>query len=378
LRASAGQNGNSVYSYGGTNQYLYLSTWDSGANEVQLGNENIKWETSTKYNVGIESEFIKSLSFQADLFYNKNTGIIIRDIAIIPNGMMGLAASALPPANLGEVTNKGFELIIGYNKKISSDLSLNVNGNMSFNQNKPGYMAELPYDDTYAYPYRSEGYPINEFWGYQTAGLFNSQQEIAAWPNQTALGGVPIPGDIKYKDLNNDGVVDTKDQAPLGIGQAPEISFGFRTQVTYKWFDLHLFINGSARRNVYLNGFGRWSNRDNFTEFMKEAWTPEDAASGQKIAYPRLGNTSSNFISSDYWIADGSYLRLRNIEIGFTLPQKFSKIINAGSIRFYANGLNLLVWDKLPTDDFDPESANTANTGYPILKGYNFGVKVKF
>ncbi len=378
LRASAGQNGNSVYNYGGANQYLYLSTWDSGANEVQLGNENIKWETSTKYNVGLEAQFFKSFTFQADAFYNKNTGIIIRDIAIIPNGMMGLAASALPPANLGEVTNKGFEFVVGYNKKVNNDLSLNLNGNMSFSQNRRDYMAELPYDATYTYPYRSEGYPINQRWGYRTAGLFNSQQEVSAWPNQTALGGVPIAGDIKYMDLNKDGVVDSKDQAPIGIGQAPEISFGFKTQVTYKWFDLNLFFDGSARRKVYLNGFGRWSNHDNFTEYMKEAWTPEKAASGQKIVYPRLGNTSSNYILSDYWLSDGSYLRLRNIELGFTLSHKVSKLINAGSIRFYANGLNLLVWDKLPTDDFDPESADSNNTNYPILKAFNLGVNVKF
>ncbi len=378
LRASAGQNGNSIYNYGGANQYLYLSTWNSGANEVQLGNENIRWETSTKYNVGIESEFFKSLTFAADLFYNKNTGIIIRDIAIIPNGMMGLPSGALPPANLGEVTNKGFEVVFGYNKKFSNDFSLNLNGNMSFSRNERGYMAEMPYDSSYAYPYQSEGYPINYNWGYRSAGIFNSQVEISNWPNQSALGGVPIPGDIKYLDINKDGVVDTKDRAPLGIGQAPEISFGFKTQVNYKWFDLNLFFNGSARRNVNLSGFGRWSNRDNFTEYMKEAWTPEKAASGLNVIYPRLGKSSTNFISSDYWLTDGSYLRLRNIELGFTLPQKFSKIINAGAIRFYANGLNLLVWDKLPTDDFDPESASTGNTGYPVLKAYNFGISVKF
>jgi TonB-linked SusC/RagA family outer membrane protein len=378
LRASAGQVGNNVYGYGAGNQYLFLDTWNTDAQQTQLGNPQIRWETSTKYNFGIESKFFNALTIQADLFYNKNTDIIIPNIAIIPQGFMGLGITTLPPLNLGENTNKGFELVAGYNKKINSDLSVNFNGNLSFAQNKQGYMAELAYGDTYAYPYRKEGYPINENWGYRSAGIFNNQQEINAWPNQSALGGVPIPGDIKYVDLNKDGIVDPKDQAPIGIGQAPELTYGFRAQVAYKLFDFTAFFDGAARRNVYLNGFGRWANGDNFTEYMKNAWTPALAASGQTAVYPRLGKESSNFIKSDFWMADGAYFRFRNIEIGFTLPKNISQLIGSSSIRFYANGLNLMVWDKLPNKDFDPESANSSTTNYPLLKSWNFGVSVKF
>jgi hypothetical protein len=175
-----------------------------------------------------------------------------------------------------------------------------------------------------------------------------------------------------------DGIVDPKDQAPIGIGQAPELTYGFRAQVSYKLFDFTAFFDGAARRNVYLNGFGRWANGDNFTEYMKNAWTPALAASGQTAVYPRLGKESSNFIKSDFWMADGAYFRFRNIEIGFTLPKNISQLIGSSSIRFYANGLNLMVWDKLPNKDFDPESANTSTTNYPLLKSWNFGVSVKF
>jgi len=378
LRASAGQVGNNVYGYGAGNQYLFLDTWNTDAQQTQLGNPNIKWETSTKYNVGIESKLFKVLTVEADFFYNKNTDIIIRDIAIIPDGFMGLGTTSLPPLNLGEVTNKGFELVLGYNRQINPDLSINLNGNLSFNQNVRGYMAELAYDDSYAYPLRNQGYAINYNWGYKTAGLFNSQQEIDGWTDQSALGGVPIPGDIKYVDLTGDGKVDTKDQAPLGIGQAPEVTGGFNVQVAYKWFDLSTFFTGAARRNVYLDGFGWSSSNDNFTEYMKNAWTTEKAASGQQIDNPRLGRESSNYVKSDYWLKDGAFLRLRNVELGFTLPERISKHIGSGSIRIYANGLNLFVWDKLPNDDFDPESANSSTTNYPILKAYNIGVSVKF
>jgi hypothetical protein len=279
---------------------------------------------------------------------------------------------------LGEVTNKGFEIVLGYNKQINSDLSVNLNGNISVNKNKRGYMAELPFDETYAYPLRNEGYPINYNWGYKTAGLFSSQAEIDGWANQSALGGVPIPGDIKYMDLTGDGIVNTKDQAPLGIGQAPELTGGLNMQVTYKWFDVSAFFTGAAQRNVYLDGFGWSSANDNFTESMKSSWSAEKVASGEEILYPRLGRESANYQRSDYWLKDGSFLRLRNVELGFTLPEKISKQIGSNSIRFYANGLNLLVWDKLPNDDFDPESANSSTTNYPILKAFNLGVNVNF
>ncbi len=378
LRASVGQTGNSVFNYGADNQYLYLNTWNNNATENQLGNENISWETSTKYNVGVETEFLNALTFGADFFYHKNTDVILRDIDLIPNGMMGLGGASLPPLNIGETKNQGFELIVGYDKKFSKDFSLNVNGNVSFSKNEQTYMAELPYDNTYAYAYRKKGYPINYNWGYKTDGLFNSQAEIDDWYDQSNLGGVPIPGDIKYMDLTGDGKVDEKDKAPLSRGQAPELVFGLRVQAAYKWFDVNVFFNGAARRSVYLHGFGRWSNNDNFTDYMKEAWTPERAASGQEIVYPRLGKNSTNYIASDYWIEDGSYLRLRNVELGFTLPASLSSRINASTVRFYVNGLNLAVWDKLPNDDYDPETANSQNIDYPIVKAFNFGVNVKF
>ena len=379
LRASVGQVGNNVYGYGAGNQYLFLDTWNSDAQQTQLGNPKIKWETSTKYNIGVESKLFNVLTVEADFFYNINTDIIVRDIAIIPNGFMGLGTTTtLPPLNVGEVTNKGFELLVAYNKQIAADFSVSLSGNVSFAQNKRGYMAELPYDKSYAYPFRNEGYAINYNWGYKTAGLFGSQVEIDDWPDQSALGGVPIPGDIKYMDLTGDGKIDIKDQAPLGIGQAPELTGGFKVLATYKWFDISAFFTGAARRNVHLEGFGWSSAIDNFTENMKSSWTPEKAASGEEILFPRLGRESTNYQRSDYWLKDGSFLRLRNVELGFTVPERVSQKIGSESVRLYVNGLNLFVWDKLPTDDFDPEPANSSTTNYPVLKSWNFGVSVKF
>nr|WP_294898189.1 SusC/RagA family TonB-linked outer membrane protein [uncultured Pedobacter sp.] len=381
LRVSAGQTGNDAFAYGSSNQYLFLTTWNTNATEDQLGNPNIRWETSTKYNLGLDAKFFNALYFNADIFYNKNTDIIVRDVSIIPTGLLGIGGSAtLPPANVGETQNKGFELVAGYNTKINKDLTFDISGNVSFAKNKYNYMAELPYTeaDNYAFAYRKQGYSLQQFWGYQSAGLFNTQAEIDAWPNQSALGGVPIPGDIKYIDANGDKVIDQKDISPLQILNTPDMTFGFRLQSTYKWFDVNIFFNGATGRNVNLTGFGRWSNRDNFTEYMKGAWTAEKFANGEEITSPRLGNNTTNYVASDYWIVDGSYLRLRNVELGYTLPSKISSRIGASSVRIYANGLNLLVWDKLPNSDFDVEPSNGGNIDYPIIKAYNFGLSVKF
>jgi TonB-linked SusC/RagA family outer membrane protein len=375
LRASAGQTGNGVFEYGDDYQYLYITTWNSDATENQLGNPNITWETSTKYNVGLDVELFNSLYLSADYFYHHNTDVIVTDIAILPDGMMGLQEDAnLPPANLGESVNSGFELAIGYNKQINKDFAVAINGNVSVANNEVIDMAELAYDDTYAYAYRSKGYAYGYHWGYKTDGLFDSQAEIDGWADQSALGGLPIPGDIKYVDLTNDGIIDEKDKAPLAPKYA-NIHYGLNAQITYKGFDLSVFVNGMQNGNSYMSGFGNWSNRDNFTEYMKNAWTADNPTSD---AYPRLGNNTTNYIKSDYWIKDASYIRLRNVELGFTLPQSISNKINAGAIRFYVNGLNLMTWDNLPNDDFDPELVSFSTTGYPIAKAYNFGVSVKF
>jgi TonB-linked SusC/RagA family outer membrane protein len=378
LKASVGQTGLSGFPYGSANQYLFLSSWDWNATENQIGNPNIRWETSTKYNVGIEAELFNSFYLGADLFYHNNTDVIVKDISIIPDGMMGLSGASLPPGNVGETKNKGFEVYAGYNKAINKDLSISINGNVSAYKNEIIYMVEMAYDDTYAFPYRQQGYPIGGYWGYESDGLFNTQAEVEGWADQSTLGGTPIPGDIKYVDKTGDNVVDEKDRAFLGNNSQPRCVFGLNAKVTWKWFDLSAFLNGATGRNINLSGFGYWSNRDNFTENMKNAWTPDKYAAGEDILHPRLGNNTPNYRVSNYWLNDGSYIRLRNVELGITLPESVCKAIKAESIRFYANGLNLAVWDKLPNKDFDPEATGSGNLGYPMFKAINFGVSVKF
>ncbi len=379
IRASIGQNGNSVYNYGGQNQYLYLTTWTTNATEDQIGNENISWEVCTKSNIGIEAEFCNSVSIGLDLFYNKNKNLIVTDIATIPNGFMGISDAVLPPANLGTSNNKGFELTMHYCEQFKSGLELMLNAHVSRAKNQIDYLAEMPYntrgDERFAYAYRKQGYALGQTWGYQSDGLFNDQSDIDKWSDQTALGDQACPGDIRYKDLTGDKLVDEKDKAPLGPLNRPTYFYGFNAQINYKNFDFTVQLNGMADRHVRLHGIGRHSNNDNFTEYMKNAWSADNPNSN---LYPRLDNrnNSPNYTHSDFWIENGSFIRLRNVELGYTLPKFTNR--KQGNLRFYVNMLNPLVWHHLPTDDFDPESSNSDNTNFPIMKAFNMGVNLKF
>ncbi|WP_372647257.1 SusC/RagA family TonB-linked outer membrane protein [Draconibacterium sp.] len=377
LRSSFGVIGNSVYNYGGANQYLYLTTWHQNSNEDQLGNMDITWEKSKKTNIGLDAQLFNALTLSADVYYNKNTDIIIDKIATAPGGFIGLdkTSGITPPRNLGEIENKGFELFASYNKVLNNGLMFTVAGNVAYNKNKQIEMGEMPYDDTYAYMYRMAGYAVQEQWGYLTDGLFQSEQEIIDYGvDYSIFGHNPIPGDIKYKDLNEDGVINDKDKAPLGDEQIPHINYGIQLETAFKGFDVRLFFNGMANRQVYLHGFGRWSNNDNFTEYMKGAWSETNTSA----TYPRLGNESQNFVRSDYWMANGNLFRLKNAELGYTLPEKVVKAIHASSLRLYINATNLFVTDNLPTTDFDAEMANSNGTNYPIMKDFNAGLTLKF
>lgn len=374
LRASIGQNGNSVYKYGVGNQYLYLTTWNANATENQLGNEDITWETSTKSNIGLDLELFNSLSFGLELFYNKNEDLMVTNLSAIPSGMSGLNTGTLPPANIGYGDNKGFEFSIAYAKEFNSGLSVMAGGYVSGSRNKIDYIGELPYiitgSNPFAYEYRAEGYPVGQTWGYKTDGLFNDQEDVNAWYDQTAVSNrVPSPGDIRYKDLTGDGIVDDKDLAPMELLNRPTYFFGFNAQLNYKGVDLSLALAGVSERYVRLGGIGRVSSGDNFTEYMKNAWTVENPTSD---VYPRLTTLNSNAANSDYWTVNGSFIRLKNIELGYTLP----KTIASGNLRVYVNALNPLVWHQLPNEDFDPEVSSSSN--YPIMKAYNIGVNMRF
>jgi hypothetical protein len=245
-------------------------------------------------------------------------------------------------------------------------------------------MDEPPYDETYAFRYRRTGYSLSQNWGYlidwksMGKGYWISQEEIGN--SGLIYSGVqPRPGDFVYKDLNGDKIIDEKDQAPVKYGFVPRITYGANLSVTYKGFDLSALIQGVAQTSQYYGGYGMVETlrEGNFYDIHRNAWTKERYEAGEKITYPALSSRQgSSAKPNDFYIMDRSYIRLKNAEIGYTLPQRLSKRIGTKKIRIYTNGQNIFVWDKLRTKNFDPEQ-NDANS-VPILRVFNLGANIVF
>lgn len=376
IRASYGQVGND--NMNGT-RFAFLTLWD-GSYESRIGNSELEWEKAKKFNLGLETKLFKDFSFDADVFYERRNNILISATGLVPTGMFGTGGVAnsgiIPKINAGEIENKGFELSVGHQKNISKDLRIETRLNGAFNRNKVIYMSEVLLPEAYAYRQRSTGYRLGQPFGYASAGFFNSEKEIEDWYDQSAIGATPQLGDLKYKDMNGDGIISEEDQVPIGHPEVPEWTFGGSVSLRYKAFDLSMMWQGVANRSYLLIGQRIWET-NNFNEWHKEAWSQERLDAGLPITYPRLdpGSSASKKVS-DFWYVDGSYIRLKNMEIGYTLPTKISGKIRASSLRVYANGLNLLTFDRYPVKYQDPEQNNELL--YPIFKAYNVGLNVTF
>jgi TonB-linked SusC/RagA family outer membrane protein len=376
LRASYGQVGNDQM---GGSRFAFLTLW-SGSYESQIGNDNLTWEKAAKYNLGIETRLNTGISFDADIFYEKRNNILIPAVGLVPTGVFGAGgvsvSGILPKINAGEVENRGFELTLGYQKQLNRDLHLHLTANTAFNRNKVLYMSEVLLPSTYAYPLRSTGYRLGQYFGYETAGFFNTEQDLLDWYDQSAIGAAPKLGDLKYRDKNGDGIISEQDQSPIGNPEIPEWTFGGALSLQYKSFDFSMMWQGVAGRSYYLAGQKIWETY-NFNQWHKEAWSQERYDAHLPITYPRLepGSNASK-VTSDFWLRDGSYIRLKNIELGYTLPKNWSSKIGASTVRLYVNGLNLLTFDNYPVKYQDPEQ--NGELLYPVFKACNVGINVSF
>lgn len=376
LRASYGQVGNDNMNGA---RFAFLTLWN-GSYESQIGNSELAWEKANKSNIGLEMRFLKNFSLEADVFYERRDNILISATGLVPTGMFGtggvFVSGILPRVNAGQIENKGFELVGGYQQVFSADTRLDIRLNGAFNRNKVLFLSEVTLPEEYAYNLRSTGYPLGQQWGYKTAGFFNSQAEIDDWYDQSPVGATPKVGDLKYMDLNNDGVVSEFDLAPIGNPEMPEWTFGAALSFQTKGFDFSMMWQGVANRSYFLAGQRIWETY-NFNEWHKEAWSQERYDQGAAITYPRLDpGSEASKLPSDFWYRDGSYIRLKNAEIGYTLPGNLSTKVGAASIRIYGNGLNLLTFDRYPVKYQDPEQNNELM--YPVFKAYNFGINVTF
>lgn len=391
LRASYGKVGNDKL---GATRFLYISNISTGGgvipslgrgqaiNQGKLGNPNLGWEIAYKQNYGIDVQLFRELSLTVDYFREKREDVLISR-GTVPE-IQGVALGNLPKVNMGRIDNHGFEFEATYNKRIDKDWSFTVKGNFAYNKNTQRFMDEAQKPADYVYRYRSTGYSIGQNFGYRIDysngnGYINTQEELDKALATYQVGGTPRMGDFLYVDLNEDGIIDEKDQAPIKYSDIPRITYGFSGSVNWKNFDFSFLFSGIAKASRLYAGWGatEFANVGFFSDYHLQAWTPERFANGEEILYPALGSApGTSQKPNDFFIMDRSFLRLKNIELGYTLPKGLLKKVGINSTRIYVNGNNLLTWKAMKTDVIDPEQGSDLN--YPITKMVNFGINVTF
>lgn len=400
LKASYGKVGND--DIGGQRRWVYESTivnsgsWNYGSDGNQGGtgirigeveNLNASWEEALKINAGIEFSLFNKIRVQADYFREERSGIFLQRAGL--PAIVGV--STIPYVNIGETLNQGFDATVEYTHQVNKDLMLTARGNFTFNRNEllnndePDW--EYKYQNRIGKPFGS-GSSLQPF-GLVAIGLFESQEEIDNSPVQN-FGEYRV-GDIKYQDINGDGQIDSQDQIAIGYTNLPEITYGFGGTAQYKNWDFNIFFQGVARTSFFLNGssirtpFSSGNmeraaiNEDIYGNVWMSTNTPEQNAN---VTYPRLSmgsggaGASNNSQSSTWWLRDGSFLRLKSIEIGYSLPKSLLQKSFIKSLRFYAAGNNLLQFS--PFKLWDPEKGSSDGSGYPLNRMFSIGFNANF
>ena len=352
----------------------YFGTRPHSSSSIQMGdwpNPNVGWEEAHKLNVGVDLSLFSKLKISADYFKERREGIFLKR-ASIP---VYVGLSTKPWVNIGKMRNSGVDASLEYHQTIGQDLHLTVRGNFTYARNM--IVDQDQPDYKYLYMNRT-GQARYQTFGLVAAGLFRDQADIDAWPKQS-FGDVE-PGDIKYLDLNGDGVVDSYDVKPIGYTAIPEIVYGFGFSLQWKAFDFSAFFQGvghvnfSTRTDQTQGFIARNSREANlFSDVYDNYWTPERL----DAKYPRLfiGTNNNNNQNSSFWMANGRYMRLKNLEIGYTLPKHISQKMAMQNMRVYLSGVNLFTFS--PFKLWDPD-LQTGATNYPNNRIINIGLTIGF
>ena len=379
LKASYGMSASDQL--GGT-RFLYLDNVRSDGSELERGNPLLQAELVKKTNVGVNIGLLNMLTVDFEYFTNKVDNMLINSNSRIPD-YQGIPLGYYPKLNDGKMENKGYEIGLGYNKQYSKDLSVYVQGNFMQAKNKIISINEASLGDDYAYQYRLEGYSLNQLWGYQVDysngnGMFNSQQELDNAGINYAFG-TPRVGDLIYKDLNDDGVIDIKDTAPMGNPQVPQQEYSVVGGVKWRNWDFSFLVHGVSKVSSFFSGLGAYENagRGIFNDIHLNAWTPERYANGEAISYPALSLVpSTNHVESDYFLDNRSYWRLRNVELAYVVPKMLSQRISARNIRIALNIQNLFTVKNTKSKYIDPEIGTMAR--FQPYRVYNIGLSANF
>ncbi|MDR1102721.1 MAG: hypothetical protein LBL42_03085 [Tannerella sp.] len=349
--------------------------------EGQAANPYLEPKISVKQNYGVDLTLYNSLSVSVDLFREKMSNMVSSATAITPE-YLGIPLGNFPRANTGIFENKGYEIAVTYAKEVNKDISFSVGGWLAHAKNKIIYNDESELAEDFVYRKRSEGFSVGQAFGYLVDdhngnGYFNSREELEQ-SNLVYEIGAPRVGDLKFYDLNNDGIVNDKDRVPLGHGNIPRYYYAFDAKVVAGNFDLNVLFQGIGDYYTIDMQVGRteYGYEGIYSEWHKNAWTAERYAAGEKITCPALATkVNSNHEENSFFLEDKSYLRLKNVEIGYTFPRRISKLIRAEKIRLALSGQNLLTWHRLTTGEYGPEGDYTT---IPVYRLYNIGLSVKF
>lgn len=375
IRGSYGMTGNDKI---GGKRFMFYQDWVSVGNyffgttntssgsygEAQIANPEVTWEKQKQWNLGAEATLWKSIDVSLDVFAQDRYDILAQPKRIVP-GLLGLT---LPDLNVGKVKNSGFEAMVRYNSSKENDLQYFVQVDVWYAKNKIVDNSETV--QLFDYLHRS-GRPVNQPFLLESIGFFKDEADINNSPKQ--IFSEVKPGDLKYKDQNNDGIIDQTDFYPSGTTNLPEITAALQSGLTYKGFDLEFVFQAVTNRSVYLSGnyFEAFQNNGKISEFALGRWTPDTK---ETATYPRLSsvNNLNNYQPSTFWQRDGSFIKLRSLEFGYTLEKGLVKKMGLNQARVFLNGTNLFSIDHVK--DTDPETLS----GYPAIRTTSLGIKVQF
>lgn len=393
FRASVGEVGNDNI---GGRRFAYITTINAGASgynwgnygdvyrdgvqEGEVGVSDLTWEKALKTNVGLELGLWNEFDLQVDFFKEKRTNIFMQR-STIPS-QVGFVSN--PYANYGKVDNHGFDIALNYNKRFNSTWALSLRGTVTYAKNK---IIEIDEPSSVKGTYRSiTGHSINTLWGLEAERLFTDDD----FENGTLKAGIPVPklgydvrpGDIKYVDKDGDEYITDQDEGYIGGTTDPRMIYGFGTNVNYKNWDLSFFFQGIADSyriiggsDYFIPGSGQGVLGNVYANY-NDRWTEENPS--QDVFWPRLSestNTNNNRAST-WWKKDMSFLRLKSVELGYSLPEPISRKIHASSIRFFASGNNLFYISKFKL--WDPELGTSDGLKYPSMRSVMIGVNFNF
>ena len=360
------------YTFGTGNNYF------GGIQQGDIANQNATWEVARKLNLGFEADFLNGLFGVNFDYFNEFRNKILTNIDAVKPDYVG---AGFKVANIGETENKGFEIEAKHNLKINKNFSYFVRGNFTYNRNKVLKKADalglLPYQ-------KEEGYPIGTPLMWNNTGYFNSYEEIQSSPTQLGNNnGIPgnieiIPGDLKFEDFNNDGVINQADAYRQGYGTVPEMQYGVTLGGNWKSFDFSVLFQGSTHALFMKQWEIMWafSNNDNVFDKHNYYWAPEIGDDAQFTRFYGKSWINNERYYSTYEAGSGTYIRLKNIEFGYTLPATLTQKAKMSGVRLYVSGVNTYMW--AAEKYLDPDNRDTRGGRMPATRAFNIGLNVNF